>query len=127
MNWCFLTDFIDSSGRNRTYNPSVKSRQICRLSVAISSYPLCTLPTPSFPPIATYTPQIMPYFEVVWAQKWVQFNTTHHHHNNHRERSCPRYPKNLIVVRVDQDLVAIRPFVNDTRTKMADRTDSGAM
>ena len=26
-----------------------------------------------FPPIATYTPQIMPYFEVEWAQKWVQF------------------------------------------------------
>ena len=46
------------------------------LSVAISSYPLCTLPTPSFLPIATYTPQIMPYFEVEWAQKWVQSTTT---------------------------------------------------
>jgi hypothetical protein len=28
MNWCFLTDFIDSSGRNRTYNPSVNSRRV---------------------------------------------------------------------------------------------------
>jgi hypothetical protein len=42
------------------------------LPVAISSYPLCTLDTTSFPPIATYTPQIMPYFEGVWAQIWAQ-------------------------------------------------------
>jgi hypothetical protein len=45
-----------------------------QISVAISSYPLCTLPIPPFPPIVTHTSQIMPYFEVGWAQKWAQWN-----------------------------------------------------
>ena len=71
------------------------------LSVAISSYPLWTLPAPSFPPIATYTSQIMPYFELGWAQKWVQstgvnpfVETYCPWHTCHRRNFATRSPSN---------------------------------
>jgi hypothetical protein len=86
---------ICSSGRTRTCNPSVNSRtrHANSLPSAVSCYkpyPLCSLVQTAFSSLATNTPEIMPYFEVKWAQKWAQsFGVNPSVETNWNLNTCP--------------------------------------